>query len=69
MNFTDDDLQMVRDNLSRKIHQVTFNVLAIKSLINRLEAAEAYAKFRLRFPAGHDGEKDLLDVWRKASGK
>lgn len=60
MTFTDDDLKRWK-----KTHWGDDS----KALLIRLEAAEAYAEFRLRFCSGHDGEKEKLEAWRKACGK
>lgn len=73
MTFTDDDLKRLKiqseAELPADVDGDLIMVTELKAFISRLEAAEAYAEFRIRFSAGHDGEKEKLEAWRKAAGK
>lgn len=68
MSFTNDDLKQLRDKLNGMYTDWELEGL-IDALLARLEAAEAYAEFRLCFSSGHDGEKEKLEAWYKAAGK
>ena len=61
--FTDADLKRIKEAPHIADDQ------DILRLVARLEAAEAHVEFRVRFPAGHDGEAKLLEVWRASKGE
>lgn len=74
MKFTDEDLQELikRLNYHASISDWSdgpFKCSELFALLARLEAAEAYGAFRIRFSSGHDGEKEKLDAWRESKGE
>lgn len=72
ISFTDDDLKYLKKESTKKAYWLPVGLEEDKNvrlLIARLECAEAYAEFRIRFSSGHDGEKEKLEAWEKSKGE
>lgn len=75
MIFTDENLRQFKEEipLSNMYGRLLIKNAGrpdfdLSALIHRLECAEAYAEFRLRFSSGHDGENQVLDKWLASKG-
>lgn len=65
--FSDEDLKRLKEQCFEHKHQ---SCCDLTTLINRLEAAEAYIKFDHRnWVEGGPKQEALYEAWRKAAGK
>ncbi len=69
MKFTDGDLHQLKTELNQGGQDIAIWAPCLQALLHRLECAEAYAEFRIRFSSGHDGEKEKLEAWEKSKGE